>query len=90
MDFLSRQFPTLLSPPLSTLAGLAALARACVGNDSGFCHLAAAVGAPTLALFSPTNPVHFAPLGPRAHTLSAPSMEAIPLEQVLLALNPLM
>ncbi|MCY2929505.1 MAG: hypothetical protein NTV86_08425 [Planctomycetota bacterium] len=83
IDSISREFPTLEGPPLSTLAGLAVLARACVGNDSGFCHLAAAVGAPTLSLFGPTNPVHFAPTGPRAHTLAGPSMDAIALDPVL-------
>ena len=87
IDSISREFPTLLSPPLSALAGLAALARACLGNDSGFCHLAAAVGAPTLSLFGPTNLVHFAPLGARAHTLAAAAMDAIALDQVSRALN---
>jgi hypothetical protein len=89
IDSISRECPTLLSPPLATLAGLAALARACLGNDSGFCHLAAAVGSPSLSLFGPTNPQHFAPLGPRAHTLAAASMDAIPLDQVLWALQTL-
>lgn len=86
IDSIRREFSLLLSPPLATLAGLAFLARECVGNDSGFCHLAAAVGAPTLALFGATRPVHFAPLGPRARLLSAGSMDAISLNQVLSAL----
>ncbi len=62
----------------SSLAGrvglvqLAALAkRAClyVGNDTGATHLAAAVGAPTVAIFGPTDPERYGPRGPRVRTL---------------------
>jgi hypothetical protein len=51
----------------------AALARAglFVGNDSGASHLAAAAGAPTLALFGPTDPSAWAPVGPCVRTLRA-------------------
>lgn len=54
---------------------LAALfARACVvlGPDSGPLHLAAAVGAPTVALFGPADPVEFSPWGsPEKHIVLA-------------------
>jgi lipopolysaccharide heptosyltransferase III len=36
-----------------------------VGNDSGLMHLAAAAGIPTLGLFGPSKPEHYAPWGPR-------------------------
>jgi heptosyltransferase III len=39
-------------------------ARLYVGNDSGITHLAAAAGAPVLALFGPTDPEVWAPRGP--------------------------
>jgi heptosyltransferase-2 len=42
---------------LSTLAGVLSLSRACVSNDSGAMHLAAAVGVPVVAIFGPTNEV---------------------------------
>ena len=37
-----------------------------IGNDSGLMHIAAAVGAPTLGLFGPSKPEHYAPWGHRA------------------------
>jgi lipopolysaccharide heptosyltransferase I len=48
------------------LLQLAALLRRCalfIGNDSGPLHLAAAVGAPCIALFGPTNPLRTGPFG---------------------------
>jgi ADP-heptose:LPS heptosyltransferase len=42
-----------------------------VGNDSGVSHLAAAAGAPTLALFGPTDPAVWSPVGPRVRALRA-------------------
>lgn len=44
-----------------------------VGNDSGASHLAAAWGAPTLALFGPTDPAVWAPIGPRVRVLRSPT-----------------
>ncbi len=41
-----------------------ARARLYIGNDSGISHLAAAVGAPVLVLFGPTDPAVWAPRGP--------------------------
>jgi heptosyltransferase-3 len=35
-----------------------------VGNDSGITHLAAGMGIRTLAVFGPTNPAVYAPIGP--------------------------
>jgi ADP-heptose:LPS heptosyltransferase len=49
--------------PLPRVAALLSLARAAVGNDSGPTHLAAAVGCPTVAVFGPTDPAVWAPVG---------------------------
>jgi heptosyltransferase-2 len=60
---------------LETLAGILALSRACVANDSGAMHLAAAVGARVVAPFGPTNEFETAPLtreGRRATVLTHP------------------
>ena len=48
---------------LPMLAGVLSLARACVSNDSGAMHLAAAAGLPIVAIFGPTNERATSPLG---------------------------
>lgn len=60
---------------LLTVAAALARCAAFVGNDSGLAHLAAAVGLPTLALFGPSDPVRYAPWGPRARFLQAPDRD---------------
>jgi heptosyltransferase-3 len=63
--------------PLARVAQILSRCRLYVGNDSGLTHLAAAVGGPeVIALFGPTDPRVWAPLGPRVRTLSAPCSEA--------------
>lgn len=47
---------------LFVLAAVLSLARAVVANDSGAMHLAAAVGAPVVAVFGATNEHHTSPL----------------------------
>jgi heptosyltransferase II len=48
-----------------------ASASAAVSNDSGLLHVAAAVGTPTIGIFGPTSPWHWAPLNPLAATIQA-------------------
>jgi ADP-heptose:LPS heptosyltransferase len=50
--------------PLSQVVARLSCARAFVGNDSGVTHLAAAMGLRTIALFGPTDPTQYAPIGP--------------------------
>lgn len=56
-----------LAGGVDLLTAYACLERcACfVGNDSALMHLAAASGIPTLGLFGPSKPEHYAPWGPR-------------------------
>ena len=63
--------PLLLAPPTTpaSTARLAARAALFVGADTGPTHLAAAAGTPTLALFGPTPPGRFGPVGPRTDVL---------------------
>jgi hypothetical protein len=51
--------------PLSRLAALLVECSGYVGNDSGVSHLAAALGVPTAAVFGPTDPAVWAPVGPK-------------------------
>jgi heptosyltransferase-2 len=50
---------------LVQLAAVISECRAYVGNDSGVTHIAAAVGAPTVAVFGPTDPNVWGPVGER-------------------------
>jgi len=52
---------------LHALAGVLSLADACVSNDSGAMHVAAALGVPVVAIFGPTNERETAPLTRAAH-----------------------
>lgn len=72
----------LQSPPLETLAGLLGRADGFVGNDSGPTHLAAACGTPTVAIFGCSDPVQFAPLGPRVRVVEGQQLEQIPVSRV--------
>ncbi len=58
--------------PLPVLAALCAGAATVVSNDSGLAHLAAATGAPTVAVFGSTSSGWTAPLGPRARVAQRP------------------
>lgn len=70
--------------PLTRLAELLQSASAFVGHDSGITHLAAALGIPTLALWGPTNPSVWRPLGPNVRLLANPGgISALEVEAVL-------
>jgi len=61
--------------------------RAYIGNDSGITHLAAYLGCPTLALFGPTDPRVWGPLGRRSRIIWKSKLEDITVDEVLLALH---
>jgi ADP-heptose:LPS heptosyltransferase len=64
---------------LRQLVALFERATVVVGHDSGLTHLAALVGAPTVALFGPTDPGTWAPIGPDVTVLAgAGSRESDP------------
>jgi ADP-heptose:LPS heptosyltransferase len=57
--------------PLWLLAAILERCHIYLGNDSGVTHLAAAVGVPVLALFGPSNPKIWRPLGEKVKVLQA-------------------
>jgi lipopolysaccharide heptosyltransferase II len=68
--------PALLIPPTS-LKELGAILKRCtavVTNDSGPMHIAAAVGAPVVAIFGPTNPELQGPVGDRHAVVQHPQL----------------
>lgn len=66
MTRLSSAAPVLSECDLVSAATAIASADAYLGNDSGMTHIAAAVGTPTVAVFGPTDPIVWRPLGDRA------------------------
>ncbi len=68
------------------IAGLARRALVAVGNDTGPTHLAAAIGCPTVGLFSDASqPIHVS--GPRAVVHHRPDFGAMGVEGVLAAVD---
>jgi heptosyltransferase-2 len=61
----------LTSPDLRNAILALRLAAVAVSNDSGLVHVAAAIGTPTIGIFGPTSPWHWAPLNALAATIEA-------------------
>ncbi len=69
--------------PLRVLGSVLSRAALFVGNDSGVSHLAAAAGAPTLALFAATDPSLWSPVGRKVRPLDGRAPTAIAVEEAL-------
>jgi ADP-heptose:LPS heptosyltransferase len=68
------------SADLLAAAALTERATLTIGNDNALTHIAAAMGAPTLTLFGPTDERVRSPRGPRARTLRGKSFEEAALD----------
>ncbi len=77
---------TLIDAPLLEVAETLRMCRGYVGNDSGITHLAAMTGIPTIALFGPSDPTVWRPLGSKVTVLYEKSLENLPVERVLQAI----
>jgi heptosyltransferase-2 len=62
----------LTGPDLRNAILALAAADVAVSNDSGLLHVAAALGTPSIGIFGPTSPLHWAPLNPLAAVIEAP------------------
>jgi heptosyltransferase III len=80
---------TVVNPPLGTLAGIARLSGAFVGNDSGVSHLAAAAGGRGVVIFGPTDPVRWRPRG-RVVVVARMPLRDLPWREVADALQGLL
>jgi len=77
----SRTLPEGLS--LVELSRYLRKVRTFIGNDSGITHLAAYMGCPTIALFGPTDPRVWGPVGRRARVIWKSRLEDISVDEVL-------
>ena len=68
--------------PLPMLAVMFSRCTILVSNDTGPMHIGAAVGVPTLGLFSIARPEHYRPLGELSDYAKASSIEALEVEEV--------
>lgn len=64
-------------PQIGELAEMLAAAPLYIGPDSGVSHLAAALGAPCLVGFGPSDPRIWAPLGPRVRVVGMAELAAL-------------
>ena len=74
--------PSLRNLSLIDVADELRRCRLFIGNDSGITHIAAYWGAPTIALFGPTDPAVWGPLGRRVKVLKRPSLDDISVDDV--------
>jgi len=73
----------LFSPDIDTLSLLLQESLLYVGHDSGITHLAAMLGAPTIALFRHSSVTQWSPLGPRVKVIEASASSPELVEKVL-------
>jgi ADP-heptose:LPS heptosyltransferase len=76
----------LTNAPLLEVARHVQLCRCYLGNDSGITHLAAMLGVPTIAIFGPTDPAIWRPVGPSVRVLQGSTMEDVSVDSVMEAL----
>ncbi|HWP92508.1 MAG TPA: glycosyltransferase family 9 protein [Thermodesulfobacteriota bacterium] len=77
IDIIKLNFPSSILfhlQPLPKVAAVLRLSRFYIGCDTGISHLAAAAGAPVIALFGPTNPHVWGPRGSKVWIVKADDM----------------
>ncbi|MDQ6644394.1 MAG: glycosyltransferase family 9 protein, partial [Chloroflexota bacterium] len=79
----SNMITTLIEAPLLHIAQLLQQCRCYIGNDSGITHLSSMLGIPTIALFGPTDPTIWRPVGPGVTVIQEQDLKDIAVETVL-------
>lgn len=77
----------IVNQPLAVAAGILCLGDAFLGNDSGMSHLSAALGRPTVAIFTQTDPDIWKPVGKKVVIFRDHGSRTNALPEVLAALQ---
>lgn len=82
-DINSQTLTILDNPPLLEVARHLLSCSRYLGNDSGITHLAAMSGIPTLALFGPSDPAIWHPVGRSVEVIADPDLEHLSVHSVI-------
>ncbi len=77
----------LTNAPLLELACQLQQCRCYLGNDSGITHLAAMLGIPTVAIFGPSDPAVWRPVGPSVKVIQERELEDVSVDVVMKAIE---
>ena len=77
----------LTNAPLLEVARQLQQCRCYLGNDSGITHLAAMLGVPTVAIFGPSDPAIWRPVGPSVKVIQEQALEDVSVDVVMEAVN---
>jgi ADP-heptose:LPS heptosyltransferase len=77
----------LTNAPLLEVARQLQQCRCYLGNDSGITHLAAMLGVPTVAIFGPSDPAVWRPVGPSVEVIQERALEDVSVDVVMEAVN---
>jgi heptosyltransferase III len=77
----------LINVPLLEVAQHLQQCGCYLGNDSGITHLAAMLGAPTVAIFGPSDPAVWRPVGPCVKVIHKDVLEHVSVDAVMGAIN---
>jgi heptosyltransferase-3 len=83
---LPEMFKVLTDVPLLEVAHQLQQSKYYLGNDSGITHLAAMLGVPTIAIFGPTDPAVWRPVGPFVKVIHAGALEDVCVDFVMEAI----
>ena len=84
---MSEMLKILTNTPLLDVARHLRQCKLYLGNDSGITHLAAMLGVPTVAIFGPSDPAVWQPVGPSTKVLYEHALEDVSVDVVMEAID---